>query len=104
MRLFCRITTSQRSKTHRSARHTNLEKPPPRGLEPLLPDSQPTAPSRVTQEPENVLAPSLALSVQNNLGLAAIVAAWPELPEVVKAGIVAMVRAAIDDETARECE
>ncbi|MGB2987604.1 MAG: hypothetical protein WBE26_17195 [Phycisphaerae bacterium] len=42
--------------------------------------------------------------MQNNLGLAAIVAAWPELPEVVKAGIVAMVRAAIDDETARECE
>jgi len=28
-------------------------------------------------------------------GLAAVVAAWPELPEAIRAGIVAMVRAAL---------
>jgi hypothetical protein len=31
---------------------------------------------------------------QTDPGLAAVVAAWPELPEAVRAGIVAMVKAA----------
>ena len=33
--------------------------------------------------------------------LAAVVAAWPELPEAIKAGILAMVRAASGSQTDR---
>jgi hypothetical protein len=39
------------------------------------------------------LADSLADSVQVDPDLAGVVAAWPGLPEAVKAGIVAMVKA-----------
>ena len=36
---------------------------------------------------------SLPESVQNDSDLTAVVSAWPTLPEAVKAGILAMVRA-----------
>ena len=36
----------------------------------------------------------LEKTAQNDPELAAVIAAWPELPEAIRAGIVAMVRAA----------
>ncbi len=44
------------------------------------------------------LAPSLADFLQNDPGLRAVVEAWPELPGAIRAGIVAMVRAAASAE------
>ena len=41
--------------------------------------------------------PQCAPSSANNPDLAAVVAAWPTLPEAVRAGIVAMVRASARD-------
>ena len=46
---------------------------------------------------EDVLARRLALLVRNHPDLAAVIDAWPTLPEPVRTGIVAMVRAAKGD-------
>ncbi|MCH9035571.1 MAG: hypothetical protein IID42_13900 [Planctomycetes bacterium] len=40
------------------------------------------------------MADSLADLLQNDPDLAAVISTWPELPEAVRAGIVAMVKAA----------
>ncbi len=40
------------------------------------------------------MASCLALLAQDEPDLGAVIRAWPELPEAVKVGIVAMVRAA----------
>ncbi|MGO8903887.1 MAG: hypothetical protein ACLQU5_36960 [Isosphaeraceae bacterium] len=47
-----------------------------------------TRPQRATQGTTRLLP--------DNPDLAAVVAAWPSLPEAIKAGIVAMVKAARD--------
>ncbi len=53
-----------------------------------------TANSDPTYEnPDSVLASCLARLAQDEPDLAAIVAAWPELLEAIRAGIVAMVKA-----------
>jgi hypothetical protein len=75
---------------HDSANHLTL---PPRGFEPLSGYSEGTTDSQVTQNQENVLAVCLALLEQKYPDLAGIVRAWPELPEALRAGIVAMVKA-----------
>ncbi len=70
-------------------------------LSPPANTTQPANPQGVTSSPENVLASRLALSAQkpgvsapDDPDLAAVVEAWPSLPEPVKAGVVAMVKAA----------
>ena len=45
-------------------------------------------------DPENVLASCLALLKEESTELALVVERWNELPELVRAGIVAMVKAA----------
>jgi hypothetical protein len=45
-----------------------------------------------------VLVPSVSSSVQNAVflpDLADVVAAWPDLPDAIKAGVLALVRAAV---------
>ena len=66
---------------------------PPRGVEPLSDNSQVADSSQVTQNQENVLAVCLALLERENPDLAGVVRAWPELPDAVRARIVAMVKA-----------
>jgi hypothetical protein len=46
---------------------------------------------------QNDLAFCLALLERESTDLAAIVRAWPNLPEAIKAGILAMIRAAGDE-------
>jgi hypothetical protein len=46
------------------------------------------------QNPESVLASCLALLAEKDPDLAALLTAWPMLPDALKAGIVAMVKAA----------
>jgi len=41
------------------------------------------------------MAPNGALSLPDSPDLALVVEAWPELPEAVRAGILAMVKAAV---------
>ena len=56
--------------------------------------------TEVAAHPSFPLAHSLAYKVQNNSGLAdlqLIVDAWPTLPEVLRAGMLAMVAAARKD-------
>ena len=81
---------------HDSAGRDTVEKLPPRGLEPLSENAQPVVTTGLTQDDESVLAPCLALSVQNDPDLRAVVTAWPELPEAIRVGIVAMVQAATE--------
>ncbi len=69
-------------------------RPPPRGLEPLSESAQVSQPQGLTKKPDSVLASCLALSVQNDPDLAAVVETWADLPEAVRVGIVAMVKAA----------
>ena len=72
----------------------NRPKTPPRGIEPLLPGSQPVASKAVTSHAPGVLPECLPDSAQNDPELTAVIRAWPELPEAIRAGIVAMVEAA----------
>ena len=44
------------------------------------------------------MASYLALLVEESPDLAAVVKAWPDLPEAVRAGIVAMVKAATGED------
>ena len=69
----------------------NCVGPPPRGLEPLLPEAQTVDQQALTENTESVLALRLALSAQHDPDLTAVVTAWSDLSEAVKAGIVAMV-------------
>lgn len=75
-------------------------KPPPRGIEPLLPDTQVVKSQALTSSNQSVLPVCLPDSAQNVPDLAAVVKAWPKLPEPVRAGIVAMVRTVSDGPTA----
>ena len=50
----------------------------------------------VTQEPTPDLASCLAFLHEQEPDLAALIEAWPTLPDAIKAGIQAMVRAAQD--------
>ena len=52
----------------------------------------------LTESPDDDLARSLALLVRNCPELNTIVQAWPSLPDAVRAGILAMVKASSDDE------
>ncbi len=72
----------------------NPAEPPPRGIEPLCDNAQVTQPQGLTDDAESDLAPDLAPCAQNDPELRTVVNAWPELPETLKAGIVAMVTAA----------
>ncbi len=66
---------------------------PPRGIEPLSENAQVVDNTRVTADGESVLASCLALLAQKDVDLGSVIRAWPKLPEAVKAGITAMVRA-----------
>jgi hypothetical protein len=46
------------------------------------------------QDPESVLASCLALFAEKDPDLALVLNAWPALPDALRAGIVAMVKAA----------
>jgi hypothetical protein len=80
------------------------EEAPP-GFEPGMDDlqsavsnSQTTATQEVTETPPKTLAYSLACETQKSPkldpDLAALVGAWPTLPDAIRAGIMAMIRAA----------
>ena len=76
----------------------------PAGLEPAayglgnrcIPDVNDAPPDTCESEPNSV-ALSGPPNPQNDSGLAAVVASWPKLPEPVRAGILAMVRASCND-------
>jgi len=76
-----------------------LEGTPPRGFEPLADSPQATHVQEVTDSTDARLPASLPKPAQDgevyDHDLAAIVAAWPTLPEPIRAGILAMVRAAV---------
>ena len=55
-----------------------------------------TVPQRETETWLESVARSVALLVRDCPELSAIVEAWPDLPEAIKAGITAMVQAAGD--------
>jgi hypothetical protein len=62
---------------------------------------QPDSPKQLSPNGLRLSAPSLAPHLPTDAckscpDLAAVVAAWPELPDAIKAGIVAMVEAASD--------
>ncbi len=73
--------------------HDGVTKPPPRGFEPLCESAQVVDSEALTQTPQGVLPDSLPDLLQNDPDLALIVERWSELPEAVRAGILAMVRA-----------
>ncbi|MCH8914117.1 MAG: tyrosine-type recombinase/integrase [Planctomycetes bacterium] len=83
-----------------NAARPNPQKPPPRGIEPLLPDTQVVKSQALTSSSQSVLPVCLPDSAQNVPDLAVVVKAWPKLPEPVRAGIVAMVRTVSDGPTA----
>ena len=51
---------------------------------------------------ETVLASCLAFLVEKSPDLADVLTAWPKLPEALKAGILAMVKATVGGENCRE--
>jgi len=65
----------------------------PRLMNPLL-GSRPACPTKTSGEGKGVLAQHLSRAPENDPDLATVIAAWPSLPEPIKAGIVAMVNAA----------
>ncbi len=69
------------------------QQPPPRGIEPLSANAQGVEEQALTEDAESVLALRLALLVQNDPELAGVLTAGPDLPQAVKAGISAMVKA-----------
>lgn len=71
-----------------------MRKTTPKGLEPLSSGAQPSLNTEVTADEQSVWAPRWARLAQDDPELTAVLTAWPELPEAVKAGIVAMVKAA----------
>ena len=73
---------------------------PPAGIEPatyglgnLVSPAITTDPATTSNNPEIVLASCLALLRQKSADLALLVERWDALPEAVRAGIAAMVRA-----------
>jgi hypothetical protein len=66
----------------------------PTGIEPVTGLPETTNQQGLTSKPENALAFSLAHKVQKEPDLAMVVKRWDSLPEAVRAGIVAMVKAA----------
>jgi len=80
---------------HQNGPCATLENVPPRGFEPLCADSQAIVNSSVTQNTEKHLPENLPLLAQTGPDLAAVLTAWPELPEVVKARIVGLVEGAM---------
>jgi hypothetical protein len=64
------------------------------GIEPACDSSQGTILQGVAQAPSQPLARTLARETQFDPDLALLIEAWPTLPEAVRAGIVAMVKAA----------
>jgi hypothetical protein len=77
--------------------HVPFSLPIPLGLCQLKPDSgsrtEPT-PSEPLRLPSATRGATRLLP--NDPDLAAVVAAWPELPEAIKAGILAMVKTAVE--------
>ena len=67
---------------------------PPRGFEPLSESAQLAIRQAVTESSESVLAFCLALLSAEECDLAAIVAAWPCLPESIRARILGLVEGA----------
>ena len=76
----------------RSGVATNPSQPPPRGFEPLSQSSQGAENATLTNTDGSDLAFCLARLVQQDPELRAVIDAWAELPDAVRAGIVAMVR------------
>jgi len=61
---------------------------------PMLKNHKPLARQALTNDTDDRLADCLAFLAKNDPDLAAVIAAWPRLPKVVKAGVLAMVKAA----------
>jgi hypothetical protein len=61
------------------------------GIEPATPTPQGKAGTPVTASPSFPLAHSLARETQIDPDLARLIDAWPTLPEVLRAGILAMI-------------
>jgi hypothetical protein len=80
---------------HQVALPSHVEAP---GIEPAAPTPQGKASTPVTASPSFPLAHSLAHDSQKcpeiDADLARLIAAWPTLPEAMRAGILAMVEAA----------
>ncbi|HUT12475.1 MAG TPA: hypothetical protein VMY42_18395 [Thermoguttaceae bacterium] len=56
--------------------------------------TEPPQRQQVTETDPESMAHCVALLVQSHPGLALVVETWPELPEAIRAGIAAMVKAA----------
>ncbi len=90
-------TCSDNRQRRSSSPDVDVSQTTPKWLEPLSESAQVAQPQGLTKKPDPVLASCLALSAQNHPDLAAVVAAWADLPEAVRVGIVAMVKAARGD-------
>ncbi len=79
----------------------NRQNPANYGVKPSSPSAQSLPSSRQDTTDSASIRPPTATQNATHLlpddpGLAAVVDAWPDLPEAIKAGIVAMVRAAVN--------
>jgi hypothetical protein len=63
------------------------------GIEPASSFPEPKSSQGLASTPENTLAYSLACQVEKDPNLKLLVALWHRLPEPVRAGIIAMVKA-----------
>lgn len=66
-------------------------------LSPLPSRRKNKAPKEVAERPSLPLAQTLARETQIDPDLARLINAWPALPEAIRAGMVAMVKAAYTD-------
>jgi len=67
---------------------------PSTALKAAGPDSQPPAQQPLTQSPDVDWWAHWRSTLADHPDLAAVVAAWPDLPEPIRAGILAMVKSA----------
>ena len=73
-------------------------RPPPRGLEPLSENAQVSQSQALNAIREVVLPECLPDSLQSDPDLRTVITTWPTLPASVRAGVVALVRAAAASE------
>ena len=94
------MRTPIREKLQRSAIRCENARPGTRTPNPLiksqLPEIENSRTDNDLDESASGRAADMYARVAENAALRAVVDAWPELPEAVRAGILAMVRASVD--------